>query len=249
MALKQIKQKEASSSSVNRSTATSVQSNTQPEVADHQLKLVGDNWAHKEYIDIFMSFIEFLITNSKNGNLSFQHISSLFNTMVTEQTTDYEAQCFFVFLTKENEGGSTRERRFLLDERQRVNVFQKIMCNQETLDCAKLQTEGFSCFKMLFLNVNAEQRNINFEVQTGVFQVLDLKNFQNLLGLNTLWSIAIQNRVPEVCKMSRNFLVDIFLKTKVETKFKRLHTESFMLRIEQISAQLEEIGLTGAKAS
>ena len=49
--------------------------------------------------------------------------------------------------------------------------------------------------------------------------------------------------------MSRNFLVDIFLKTKVEPKFKRLHTESFMLRIEQISLQLEEIGLTGAKAS
>ena len=123
------------------------------------------------------------------------------------------------------------------------------MCNQETLDCAKLQTEGFSCFKMLFLNVNAEQRNINFDVQTGVFTVVDLKQFANLLGLNTLWSIAIQNRVPEVCKMSRNFLVDIFLRTKVEPKHKKLHTESFMLRIEQISLQLEEIGLTGANAS
>ena len=76
--------------------------------------------------------------------------------MVTEQTTDYEAQSFFIFLTKENDGGTTRERRFLLDERRRVDVFQKIMCNQELLDCAKLQTEGFSCFKMLFLNVNSE---------------------------------------------------------------------------------------------
>ena len=118
--------------------------------------LVGDNWTHKDYIDIFMSFIEFLITNSRNGNLNFQHISDLFATMVTEQTTDYEAKRFFTFLTKENEGSQSRERRFLLDERQRVNVFQKIMCNQETLDCAKLQTEGFNCFKMLFLNVNAE---------------------------------------------------------------------------------------------
>ena len=124
-----------------------------------------------------MGFIEFLITNSKNGNLSYQHISQLFATMVTDQTTDYEAQCFFIFLTKENEGGSTRERRFLLDERRRVDVFQKIMCNQELLDCAKLQTEGFSCFKMLFLNVNAEQRNIDFNVQTGIFSVIDLKHF------------------------------------------------------------------------
>jgi hypothetical protein len=76
--------------------------------------------------------------------------------MVTDQTTDYEAQSFFIFLTKENEGSSTRERRFLLDERRRVDVFQKIMCNNQLLDCSKLQIEGFECFKMLFLNVNAE---------------------------------------------------------------------------------------------
>ena len=70
-----------------------------------------------------------------------------------------------------------------------------------------------------------------------------------MLGVNTLWSIAIQNRVPAVCKMSRDFLVDIFLRTQVDPKHKKLHTESFMLRIEQISNQLEEIGLTGPKAS
>ena len=44
---------------------------------------------------------------------------------------------------------------------------------------------------MLFLNVNAEQRNIDFNVQTGIFQVNDLKHFQNLIGVDTLWSIAI----------------------------------------------------------
>ena len=32
--------------------------------------------------------------------------------------------------------------------------------------------------------------------------------------------------------MGRNFLVDIFLKTKVDSKHKKLHTEAFMLRIE-----------------
>ena len=52
--------------------------------AGHDLKLVGDHWTHKEYIDGFMGFIEFLIANSKNGNLSYQHISQLFATMVTD---------------------------------------------------------------------------------------------------------------------------------------------------------------------
>lgn len=44
-------------------------------IADHDRKLSEGHWSHKEYIDIFMGCIEFLITNSKNGNLSYQHIS------------------------------------------------------------------------------------------------------------------------------------------------------------------------------
>ena len=49
--------------------------------------------------------------------------------------------------------------------------------------------------------------------------------------------------------MSRNFLVDIFLKTKVESKHKKLLTEAFMLRIEEISLQLNEFSATGQDAS
>jgi hypothetical protein len=40
-------------------------------IPDHDRKLSEGHWSHKEYIDIFMGCIEFLITNSKNGNLSY----------------------------------------------------------------------------------------------------------------------------------------------------------------------------------
>ena len=76
-----------------------------------------------------MGFIEFIITSSKNGNLSYANISSLFKTLVTQSITDYEQKVFFNFLTKENESAVTRERKFLLDERRRTDVFNKIMCN------------------------------------------------------------------------------------------------------------------------
>ena len=38
------------------------------------LSLFGDNITHKEYIDCFIGFIEFLITSSKSGNLSFVNL-------------------------------------------------------------------------------------------------------------------------------------------------------------------------------
>jgi hypothetical protein len=37
-----------------------------------------------------MNFIEFLITSSKSGNLSFANISTLFKTLVMESITDYD---------------------------------------------------------------------------------------------------------------------------------------------------------------
>ena len=76
-----------------------------------------------------MNFIEFIITNSKNGNLSFNNISALFKTLVANSITDHEQKVFFNFLTKENDAAMSRERKYLLDERRRTDVFNKIMCN------------------------------------------------------------------------------------------------------------------------
>jgi hypothetical protein len=55
--------------------------------------------------------------------LEFQQVSQLFDTFVTEATTPYETEQFFMFLTKENENSGTRERKFLLDEKRRTDVF------------------------------------------------------------------------------------------------------------------------------
>lgn len=46
------------------------------------LPLFGDQMTHKDYIDCFMGFIEFIITSSKSSNLSFANINLLFKTLV-----------------------------------------------------------------------------------------------------------------------------------------------------------------------
>lgn len=98
----------------------------------HSLKLGGedDNKTHQEYIDCFMNFIEFIIKNSKSGNLTFQNLNTLYEHYVLKGVTEYEAKKFFLFLTRENENSNNRERKFLLNEKIRVDVFKNIMCNE-----------------------------------------------------------------------------------------------------------------------
>jgi hypothetical protein len=119
------------------------------------LKLTADQMTHEEHVSGFIDFIEFLIINSRSYTLSFYNLSSLFQTFVTKAVTPFESKHFFVFLTKENENSRTRERKFLLDEKLRPQVFSNIMCNDKMLDCKQLNFEGFHCFKTLFINVNS----------------------------------------------------------------------------------------------
>lgn len=109
---------------------------------------------HQMYIDCFINFMEFIIKNSRTGNLTFQHVSTLYENYVLKGVTEYEAKQFFLFLTKENENSVTRERKFILSERIRVEVFKNIMCNDKLLDSTNMRSEGFDCFKNLFLTVN-----------------------------------------------------------------------------------------------
>ena len=152
-------------------------------------KLGGDDdfKTHSEYIDCFMNFIEFIIKNSQQGSLTFQNLSTLYENYVLHAVTEYESKKFFLFLTKENENGSNRNRRYLLNEACRNDVFNNIMCNKQLLDSQNMRVEGFECFKMLFINVNNEKRNIDY-TNDGGFSVSKL---QDLIGMETLWEIVI----------------------------------------------------------
>ena len=94
---------------------------------------------------------------------------------------------------------------------------------------------------MLFLNVNAEHRHINHVPKTGSFEVINVMHFQNLLGIETLWSIAIQSSDTIVANEARNFLVDVHLKSVIEQKHKRVFVENFLKKTEEISLQLDNL--------
>lgn len=92
---------------------------------------------HEDFIKVVMSFIEFVLVNSKL-TLQFDHVEKMFFMFVSSAVTDFETNQFFAFLTKENELARSKERKFLLDDKVRNDVFTKIFCNNQSLNYEKL---------------------------------------------------------------------------------------------------------------
>ena len=147
------------------------------------------------------------------ATLSFDHIELMFQLMVTKGVTEYESNQLFNLITKENEIAKSKERRFLLDDKVRNQVFEKIFCSNKYLNFDKMNLRGFSCFKKLFLIVNEEEKAIEPSREDRV----SVLNLNNLKGLNTLWGIAVYSEVPNVKDFSRDFLVDIYLNVKTKS--------------------------------
>ncbi len=153
-----------------------------------------------------------MIVYSK-ATLSFEHIELMFQLMVTKGVTEYESNQLFNLITKENETAKSKERRFLLDDKVRNQVFEKIFCSNKYLNFDKMNLKGFSCFKKLFMIVNEEDKVIEPTREDRISVI----NLNNLKGLNTLWGIAVYSEVNKVKELSRDFLVDIFLNVKVKS--------------------------------
>ena len=112
---------------------------------------------HEDFIDEVMSFIKFLITYS-NSTLSFDHIERMFQLMVTNSVTEYESNQLFNLITNENDNAKSNDRKFLLDDKVRNQVFQKIFSSSKYFNLDKMSLRCFSCFKKLFLIVNEEEK-------------------------------------------------------------------------------------------
>lgn len=168
--------------------------------------------SHEDFIGAVTGFIEYVLVNSKVA-LSFDQVELMFQLMVTKAVSEFESNALFDLITKENEISKSKERRFLLDDKVRNEVFQKIFCNSKYLNFEKMNMEGFSCFKRLFLIVNEEDKLLEAPKEDRVVVI----NLNSLQGLDTLWLIAIMCENAAVKDLCKNFLVDLYLRIKTKS--------------------------------
>jgi hypothetical protein len=135
----------------------------------------------------------------------------MFKIFVTEAVSPVETREFFNFLTRQNMNARSRERMYLLDEKLRFQVFTKIMCNEKSMNCITLNLQAYECFSSLFIGVNQQEGSLTLDREGNLLQV---GNFTQLQGLNTLWKIAIQCENEDVKEMCRRSLCDMSLLAK-----------------------------------
>jgi hypothetical protein len=87
-------------------------------------------------------------------------VEQMFELLVTRAVTEHESNALFTLLTKENEQARSHNRKFLLEDKVRNEVFQKIFCNSKYLNFDKMNIRGVNCFKMLFHIVNKEEKSL-----------------------------------------------------------------------------------------
>ncbi len=150
-------------------------SSVQSEAVSQQAKS-----GHEKFVVVFMRFVEFLILNCKSVQLKFQHVQDMFRLFVTEAATEVETREFFAFLTKHNT--SSRDRKYLLDEKLRTQVFTKIMGNDESMNCLNLNLQAYECFKHLFIGVNCQEQLLTL-IKEGPLQ--SLTNLASVREMNT----------------------------------------------------------------
>jgi len=83
---------------------------------------------HEEFIRVVIGFIEYVLVNSKI-TLNYSHVERMYLMFVSNAVTEFETNAFFALLIKENDQAKSKERRFLLDDKVRNEVFTKIFCN------------------------------------------------------------------------------------------------------------------------
>ena len=85
------------------------------------------------------------------------------------------------------------------------------MCNEQSMNCLNLNLQAYECFRTLFVGVNAQGGTLTVDREGSIMQV---SNFGQLQGMNTMWKIGISCQNEDVKEMCRRSLCDIFLLTK-----------------------------------
>jgi len=87
------------------------------------------------------------------------------------------------------------------------------------MNCLNLNLQAYECFRALFVGVNAQEGTLTLDREGSIMQV---NNFGQLQGMNTMWKIGIYCQNEDVKEMCRSSLCDMFLLTKSKNQSQRL---------------------------
>lgn len=97
---------------------------------------------------------------------------------------------------------------YLFTEEEKKFLFTNILCNPQEVGASKISVSLVKCWIKYFKLINrAENQKLVYNKK-----VLRVKDFENLLGMDALWQIAIKSQNEKAKEASQELLVDLHLK-------------------------------------
>jgi ubiquitin C-terminal hydrolase len=170
------------------------------EVIFRKLKL---NYSNNNYYTIVNSLLEFLkyIVFHSNIQITQTQIEYLFTLLVENSVDEEEMNLFYSFFAEVFRYQQMSGGHYISEENFSFILFDILL----KLDLGTLPYSAFNLFKQIFYFINATHSNLT--LLGG--NILDVKDFENLVGFETLWRFYIESNLTSVSSDAQKMLVTI----------------------------------------
>lgn len=137
--------------------------------------------------------------------IGIHNIDSLWQIFVQQPNFSSDQNQFLKWINLYRENQYEKREYFLFNDEERKYFFTKILCNPTYTQ--KISHGQVKCFHKYFKVINRQEENLE-----QVRRKMRVCNYEQLIGLDTLWKIAIESENERSRDESMDLLVDLHLK-------------------------------------
>lgn len=163
--------------------------------------------AHKEVVEKLLDFIQFVIIGSDyTVSLKSQNIDILWKIFVHQPNFTQDQTQFLQFINQKRKSHNRGEVTIFTPQEQK-HLFCQILCNNSYVDYQNMSSGLAKCFHTYFRYINRDEGNL--DISRKKVEVID---FEQLLGMDSLWQICFDSQNEKAREESRELLVQIHLR-------------------------------------
>ena len=163
--------------------------------------------AHKEVVEKLLDFIQFVIIGSDyTVSLKSQNIDILWKIFVHQPNFTQDQTQFLLFINQKRKSHNRGEVTIFTPQEQK-HLFCQILCNNSYVDYQNMSSGLAKCFHTYFRYINRDEGNL--DISRKKVEVID---FEQLLGMDSLWQICFDSQNEKAREESRELLVQIHLR-------------------------------------
>jgi len=185
--------------------------------------IFAGSYTHAKTLESLLEFIEYLVLQSQNDStkpnefvsIGVANIENLWSLFVSGPNFNSDQNMFLAWINKQrlqqvqsqqnNYYQLVTKEQNIFTEEEKKFLFTNILCNPA--DVRNMPVSLVKVFYKYFKSINKAENNLN-----ALKKKMKILRFDQLLGMDTLWSIALHAGSEKVKEVVHELLVDLHLK-------------------------------------